>query len=254
MKKRSLINSFLILFCFLNASFVFAKPFSVSFFTPERPEFFITQRFEYNLMRGTKYDNSGFSTIAALDANELLLIGGMSGNSKSTDIAFQTFYAPCFWDLVSIGVSAKYHYFKYSDDFATDGKDIFCEHNFLPGGFIRFNLNDVWNLYLNVGALLKYQIVDAYPDNIYTTDDRFFFNTGFIFTPTDAWKFFFDFGNTSLFDDCMIGNFKFDLGFSYRFWQRFWFGSEVVFGWVDASVPQDSFNHLGFRMNWGVNF
>ena len=254
MKRRSLIYSFLILFCFLNGSFVFAKPFSVSFFTDDRPQISLTQYFEYNFMHGAKYENSGFSTVAALDADELLVIGGFNANTKATDIAFQAYYAPCFWDLVSIGVSAKYHYYKYSDNFAGLNEELFSEHNLLPGAFISFNLNDIWKLYFNAGGLYKFTVFPDYPRNAHMNDNTLFFNTGCIFTPTDNWRFFIDFGNCSLFDDCLLGNFKFDLGFSYRVWQRLWFGSELIFGWTDASIPHDSFSHLGFRTSWGVKF
>lgn len=232
------------------SSLAFARPFSVSFFTPERPKISLTQRFEYNLLYTQKYENSGYETVVRVDANELFGQGGFYANTKSTDIAFQAFYAPCFWDLVSIGVSAKYHYYKFTDDYVGSS----CEHNVLPGAFISFNLKNIWKIYVNSGVLLKYSIINAYPSNIRIDDNTSFLNVGCIFTPTADWLFFFDAGNSSLFEDDLIGAIQLNLGFSYRMFEHFKLGSEVYCKWIDGAVPQDSFSQFGIRVNAGVFF
>lgn len=253
MKKRFLAI-FTIIFAILfgrgGSAILFAKPFTVSFLTLERPDFSISQTFEYNLMYTSKYENSGYATVATVDARELFATGGFYANSKATDIAFAFWYAPCFWDLVSIGVSAKYHYYKFCDE----GSELFCEHTFLPGAFIRFNLNNVWNLYVNSGALIKFAIIDAYPSNVRTTDNAVFLNTGCIFTPTDRWRFFFEAGNCTLFEDDVVGAILCNLGFTFRLFDYFTCGPELYFKWIDAAVLNDSFSQLSVRMSFGVLF
>lgn len=241
--KRFLFASIFLSFL---AFSTFANPFSVSFFTQEKPEISLFQRFEYNFMHDSKYENSGFSTIGVVDANELLIIGGINANSSSSDIAFQVFYAPCFWDFFSIGVDAKYHYYKYSD--------IFAEHNFLPGSFVRFNINNEWNLYFNLGSLFKFSIINSYPENILINDKTLFFNTGFIFSPFSDLNIFFDIGNSSLFEDDLLGVIQINTGASYKIWEHFSFGTDIFLKWEDASAPHDSFSQIGIRVNWGVLF
>lgn len=242
-------KSFFAILIFFN-TLLFAKPFSVSFLTLEKPDFSITQCFEYNLLYTSKYENSGYATIASVDAKELVATGGFYANTKSTDIAFQTCYAPCFWDFVSLGVSLKYHYYKYCED----GTSIFCEHNFLPGAFVSFNIKDIWKIYVNSGALIKTSIINSWPSNITVKDNTLFLSAGCIFTPLERWRFSFDVGNYSLFEDNIIGNVQFDLGVRYHLFEHLTAGAEVYCKWIDAAVPQDSFSQAGVRMNWGVLF
>ncbi len=232
------------------SSLAFARPFSVSFFTPERPKISLVQSFEYNFLYTAKYENSGYATLASVDARELLFKGGFYANTKSTDIALQAYYAPCFWHLVSFGVSAKYHYNKFCDS----GIDMFCEHNILPGAFISFNIKDIWKIYVNSGALIKFSIINAWPSNIRVTDNTVFLNSGCIFQPTDRLRFSFDVGNYSFFEDTIIGNVQFNLAARYRLFEYITAGAEVYCKWVDEAVPQDSFAQAGVRMNWGVLF
>jgi hypothetical protein len=130
---------------------------------------------------------------------------------------------------------------------------MFCEHSILPGAFVRVNLNNIWNLYINTGTLIKYSIINAAP-NITVKDNTLFLNTGCIFTPDSFWRFYFDAGNCFLFEDNLIGTMMFDLGFDYRLFKHMKVGSELYVKWSDGAVVQDSFSQLGVRINWGVLF
>lgn len=224
-----------------------ASPFSVSFFTPQRPDFRLTQSFEYNFLNSyTKDENTGLSTKVTMDARELFAQCGIHANSKNTDAALQLYYGPSFWNLVSLGASAKYHFCKYSD--------LYAEHNLLLGGFISFNIAGVWLLYTNIGYAGKYTIINSYPD-IHMTENNLFFRTGFLFTPScqgGAWKFSFDASSFTLFDDGILGDFTFQLGFMRHIWERFYAGCDLYGKWLDASVFCDSFCQYGLRMNWEV--
>lgn len=242
-----LLKTSLFLLFFLTGLPLSARPFSVSFFTPQRPDFRLTQSFEYNfLTNDTKDENSALSTSLTMDARELFASCGLHANSKSADAAIQFYYAPCFWNLVSLGVSGKYHFYKYSD--------IFAEHNMLLGAFVSFNINDVWKLYLNTGFAGKYTIINSYPD-IYTTDKNLFFRTGCIFTPSwqnKAWKFAFDVSSCTFYDDSIPGVFTFQTGFMRHIWERLFVGTDLYGKWLDASVFSDSFCQYGLRMKWEV--
>ena len=218
----------------------------VHFFTPEKPEITLVQRFEYNLMHDMKNENFGISSIAIVDAKELKFGGGFYANSKSSDVAIEGYYAPLFWNFVSFGLRTKYHHYKYSD--------VFVEHNFLGGFHLNFNIHDVWNLYLDMGLIAKHTIINAYKNNINIYDKVWFFDTGCFFTPFEDWSFFLTVSNISLFEDNLLGVFLFDTGFNYKISKMFSIGSDIYFKWEDASVPFDSFNQIGARVNWGIHF
>ena len=243
MKKLKFHLTCILFILFMQAAH--SKSF-VSFFTPEKPQITLSQRFEYNLMHDMKNENFGISSIAMVDAKELKFGGGFYANSKSSDVAIEGYYAPLFWNFVSFGLRTKYHHYKYSD--------VFVEHNFLGGFHLNFNIHDVWNLYLDMGLIAKHTILNAYKSNINIYDKVWFFDTGCFFTPFEDWSFFLTVSNISLFEDNLLGVFLFDTGFNYKISKMFSIGSDIYFKWEDASVPFDSFNQIGARVNWGIHF
>ena len=241
---KNKISFVIILFLFFFQS-AYSSSF-VNFFTMEKPKITLIQRFEYNLMHDMKNENFGISSLAMVDGKELKFGGGFYGNSKSSDAAIEIYYAPTFWNFVNFGVRTKYHHYKYSD--------IFVEHNFLGGFHLNFNIHDVWNLYLDMGLIAKHTLINAYKNNINIYDKVWFFDTGFFFTPFENWTFFLTVSNISLFEDNLLGVFLFDTGFHYMISKMFSIGNDIYFKWEDASVPFDSFNQVGARVNWGIHF
>ena len=241
---KTKISFFTILFLFILQT-ANSQSF-VSFFTFEKPKITLKQCFEYNLMHDFKNENLGYSSIVQVDAKELNLLGGFHANSKTTDIAIQTIYAPTFWNFVNFGIRTKYHYYK--------NQDVFVEHNILGGFHLNFNIRNIWNLYLDMGLIAKHTIINNYPKNTLLYDKIYFFDTGCFFRPFENWQFFLTVSNISLFEDNLLGVVIFDSGFDYKITTMFSIGTDLYFQWEDASVPFDSFDQLGARVNWGIHF
>lgn len=242
----------LLLLCFLLAAGVAAFSLEkeklgteyVSFLTLEKPDFYITQQFEYNTMYDARSENTGISTIGVLDAKELLVQGGFSSNSKRTDLAVQFFYAPCWFNLVSAGVSGKYHYYKYSD--------VFAEHNVLGGFFVHFNIKNHWDLYTSLFYMWKFTIINTSPSKIHFTERSVALINSCVFRPDEFWNFYLDISSVSLFDDALIGSPMLNAGFNRQIWKNMSLGTGVYLKWTDASVLRSSFSAAGVRMNWTV--
>ena len=243
MKKTKILIPAIFLLFFYQAAY--SSSF-VHFFTPEKPEISLVQRFEYNLMHDMKSENFGIASLALVDWKELKFGGGFYANSKSSDVSVEGIYAPLFWNFVSFGIRTKYHHYKYSD--------VFVEHNFLTGFHLNFNIHDIWNLYLDMGYISKHTIINAYKNNINIYDKDWFFDTGCFLPPFQGWSCFLTVSNISLFEDNLLGVFIFDTGFNYKISKTFSIGNDVYFKWEDASVPFDSFNQIGARVNWGIHF
>lgn len=243
MKKTKILIPAIFLLFFYQAAY--SSSF-VHFFTPEKPEITLVQRFEYNLMHDMKSENFGIASLALVDWKELKFGGGFYANSKSSDVSVEGIYAPLFWNFVSFGIRTKYHHYKYSD--------VFVEHNILGGFHLNFNIRNIWNLYLDMGLIAKHTIINNYPKNTLLYDKIYFFDTGCFFTPFENWQFFLTVSNISLFEDNLLGVVIFDSGFDYKITTMFSIGTDLYFQWEDASVPFDSFDQLGARVNWGIHF
>ncbi len=246
MNKFKHVIAFFAVWLVISASAVSAPSFSVSFWETDSLEFTIKQNFVYELMHDAKNDSFGISTEAQAKSNEFSSFLGVHSASDTTDFALQVSYAPCFWDCVNVGLTGKYHYYKYTDRFV--------EHNLLAGAFVQYDINNLWDLYFTFGFFRKLDIINAFPKNIVLRTNSYFFKTGLLFSPGTQWEFFFDISNVSLFEDNLLGVFVFDLGGRRKIWKRFSFGSDIYWKWEDASVPFDSFSQIATRVSWGVCF
>jgi len=218
----------------------------IVFFTPEKPDFYLEQQFEYNLMKDMRSESSGFSTFGKVDAKQLKGFMGFSANSFRTDATAEAQYTPNFSDIFRLGPVVTYHYYKYAEDFV--------EYDFLSGVCAEFNLPTGWNFYASYQYLKKYAIIDAGTEKIKENNHSMALNSRVEFIPSQNWKFFMDLSSNDSFDYPLFYAVFLDGGFYRRLTDNIYFDATLLVKWADVVSMADGPSLIGTKFGWVIKF
>ncbi|MCQ2582660.1 MAG: hypothetical protein MJ160_02030 [Treponema sp.] len=164
---------------------------TVSFWSTNVPDVYITQNVQYNLISNLKYQDFALSTVVQLDFHELTSSFGICQTGTKIDFSSETIYWPLFnKGRFNLGCGVIYHYYYIPD--------ILREHDIQGGLYFRRNFSEKLSL---AGKLTFFEKISLIPDNTCVLE-----NHSVAVQLAMNWKFAPDFnayisaGSNSMFD------------------------------------------------------